>query len=394
MKTTKLTRLALLPLVLAGWTACQHQEGLPTSEPVRHEAATSQRLQLSLTAQTDPLTIVSMDGERPTGKPRTIGFRFDETHPKYLPHITIQQASFQTSLYLRKKGSADPADFIALTVGDATWKTRTETERGIYLASRAPEDAHSTIDFELPSGKHAPQAGEQWEIAAIMGEGDPNTSGAFDPVKKSIYRIEAPRYAFTRESIETHKIFPTKMDIPYYSDWQDLQIDEHGTLGVSLHFKCVGALFHYRLIYRLQSPFAPPPGAKPGKPTDETVALGGTNPKLQFETNIADLAGACDFTESGGLHWVTKPFPLLHLDNVRMYEGAPTHLLIFGVPKSETVSAPRTVLKSESWSFQIRKEPTDNSQDYWVSTLAAAQRGRVHYGLLYFYFNPRAFGPQ
>lgn len=395
---THLLSLALL-LSLCTITSCRDERLDPLSALEQHSAAaqsSSRHLRLSLDANTIPLSYESPSGTR------AIGLAFDPKHPKYLPHITLEQSSFETMIYIRKKGSTDIKDFFAATLRSEDWKTQTQTERGIHLDTRAPGQVHSTLDIEIPEGKNIPKPGEQWEVAAILGTSDLPAKPVFgeDHRIKNIFYVDQMRFAIAQEDAETGEIEHVKMDLPYYADWTTLELDKTATtLGGHLNFRCVGALVHYRLqrIYtddqrqmekrRLESlrnnprptppgfipapvpsphpgaPGVPPAPKAPGKPsalrsTPVNIPFGATMEVFEFTTNLGYWLGACDFSKQGGLHWAGREYnpPLnqwgyptgrrgVHSITVPMLAEQPVHLLFFVVPHDHAPAVGSTILQ-------------------------------------------------
>lgn len=416
MKHLFLSRIAGLALCMLSLSACQ-QHDLPQTSPTNTTPEAGKSIELQF--EGEALSFVYDQSQA-----RMIGLAFDESHPKYLPHIDVQGASFNTILYFRKKGSTNPADFFTVTLKDSQWEVR-KFEKGadnvgkIYL-STLDGSTYAAPNLKVPAGKNAPVTGETWEIAAILGESDapfsvPGIQGKDD----GVFWVQGPRIATAvSQNMVTKSLPKVTMNIPYYSAWKEITIEAGSTVqakfNAKLHFISAGALVHYRIERTLNSL---------DKANMDRGILPSSGPvHLLFSTNLGTLFGAGEFRQGDNdFHWVgldrsqltndpnftpiisgwntadhiTQPDPSGYAVPQFHFNGeAPVHILAFVVPAATAVANPLTTLKryndlgtKDHIGFHfLRKEEVTGSNDSYKSQidshLRAVERGKVHYGVL------------
>lgn len=417
MNKSSILRSASLALGLLFLGACQ-QNDLPQSEVTTTTQPTAnQVISLAVEGAATPLVY----NQTSKSQARTVGLKFDEQHAKYLPGLTLKNSTFKTIVYLRKKGSTDPADFYHVILSDTDWKTRKMKEGKIFIATYDENVSTSTgPTLAIPAGKHAPQPGETWEVAAILGESDaPFAVSGIQGSGDGVYWMQGPRITVGASKDYVSKTLPeVKMNIPYYSPWKEYTVDSFGRLQTKFSFVCAGSLIHYRLERILtemeKAGRGWPPVPYPG---------GDMRPDLVFSTNLGTLFGACEFRQGDNdFHWVgldreslTKdpnftPFPVgprlnpatnqyepayatpdaygYSIPSFTLMGEAPAHILIFVVPSATAPASPLTTLKRHPDSApspslaRHGQAPGRNYGEKVESRLSAAVRGKVHFGLL------------
>ncbi|WP_455107420.1 hypothetical protein [Porphyromonas sp.] len=185
------------------FAACQHED---LSTP---QQSTLDQTPKKSSGRTIQLSI-STDVNLPAGLLKSIGrnvrFVLEDGKKNHLrPRIEFALSSYQTKLYLRKKGSTDPKDIFSVTIEDGDWQVRDIQGNKIRLG--AGTNGNQLLEKEVPSNdplipsdyypKNLPQAQtndagevvrdgngkivwEEWEAAAIVCEGDRPAVGKRD----------------------------------------------------------------------------------------------------------------------------------------------------------------------------------------------------------------------
>ncbi|WP_455519350.1 hypothetical protein [Porphyromonas sp.] len=197
------------------FAACQHED---LSTP---QQSTLDQTPKKSSGRTIQLSI-SNDVNLPAGLLKSIGrnvrFVLRDGEKNHLrPRIEFSLSSYQTKLYLRKKGSTDPKDIFSVTIEDGDWQVRDIQGNKIRLG--AGTNGNQLLEKEVPGGdpimpsdyypKNLPQAQkddagdvirdgngkivwEEWEAAAIVCEGDRPSVGKSANGKYWIFTSTVP----------------------------------------------------------------------------------------------------------------------------------------------------------------------------------------------------------
>lgn len=377
----------MLPLgIILLFSACNKEDSVVASdEPTTDEITSKQTIQLNVVAD------MALPSEIPSSEARLSRIELDINDAKFRPSVIFNKSSLKAKLYLRKKGSKNPNDIFSVTIDYGEWTSTTFSNRNVIL--KRTREFGSLLIKDVPVGKKAPQIGEQWEAAVILGDGDNEDSKVKSkidlndsenaPFKEDGVWIVKPRTlaystadkAQYKESLDnsvddaieadmedddlghgwsgsgtTPSPSPSTprwehskhmLDIPYTADWTDVSIGADRVINVKLHAKPAGALFHYSLQVFDTNGTTPlvsdlPPGT--GAPSH---GLGTSRVNVDaLETSIGTWGGALYYNQDGNtvhwkhgkkIAWGNSPNEIPYMDEVG---GASAHRLYVGEVKA------------------------------------------------------------
>ena len=375
----------MLPLgIILLFSACNKEDSVVASdEPTTDEITSKQTIQLNVVAD------MALPSEIPSSEARLSRIELDINDAKFRPSVIFNKSSLKAKLYLRKKGSKNPNDIFSVTIDYGEWTSTTFSNRNVIL--KRTREFGSLLIKDVPVGKKAPQIGEQWEAAVILGDGDNEDSKvkskidlndsenapfkedgvwivkprtlAYSTADKAQYKesldnsvddaIEADMEdddlghgwsgSGTTPSPSTPRWEHSKhmLDIPYTADWTDVSIGADRVINVKLHAKPAGALFHYSLQVFDTNGTTPlvsdlPPGT--GAPSH---GLGTSRVNVDaLETSIGTWGGALYYNQDGNtvhwkhgkkIAWGNSPNEIPYMDEVG---GASAHRLYVGEVKA------------------------------------------------------------